>query len=404
MMEQCLPSAAPRFASERNCLCGHNFLYEADLKQSACSGWFSVACLFGFITTMRHATGSDLARKMSDEFLLAYVLPEQSPARTSAVSNAKAGHHPQGWPGSGPRSIISAPPAVLAGLPPSIAPSAVSFGPAPTGMYPSIPPTGPPPESPASLLLSGPSCLQPSGPYSAPAVRGPGPTGPYATPNIPFPELPKPYGTPADPAAAGALGTRGSMSSGLWAPGIGGQHPNMPYSSPGPHPTALPPVSGAPPVPWGTVPPGAWGPPASYPAPAGSYPVPGPHSAPNNPYQVMEPSGPSGAPSVPGGPQKTNEVPGGSRPDASNQESSPESTPETTGQMKQLKVDDKPIKRRRSKRKRKPVTWGDIKTLTHEAETLGKQQGHNTTDPKMMLLCLMTILHVNSQRVSSESE
>lgn len=126
--------------------------------------------------------------------------------------------------------------------------------------------------------------------------------------------------------------------------------------------------------------------------------MPGPHPTLNNPYQVT--SGPSGTPPIPGDPREVNEVPGGSRPDTSNQES----TPETTGQMKQLKVDDKPIKRRRSKKKSKPVTWGDIKTLTHEAETLGKQQGHNTADPKMMLLCLMTILHVNSQRGNAESK
>lgn len=325
---------------------------------------------------MRHASGLGPAGKMSDEFLLAY------------VSNIKAGPAPQGWLGSGPRSNLSAPPAVLSGLPLSAAPSALPFRPTPTGIYPSIPPTGPPPGTPASFLPPGPSCPQPSGPYPAPAIRGPGPTGPYATPTMPFPELPKPYGAPTDPAATGSLGPRGSVSSGLWASGMGGQHP-----------TALPPVTGALPIPWGTVPPEAWGPPAPYTAPAGSYPIPGPRSTPNNPYQV--PSGPSDTPPVPGGPDKTSEVPGGSsHPEASNQES----TPETTGQMKQPKVDDKLIKRRRPKKKSKPVTWGDIKTLTHEAETLGKQQGHNTTDPKMMLLCLMTILHVNSQRSNAESK
>lgn len=88
-----------------------------------------------------------------------------------------------------------------------------------------------------------------------------------------------------------------------------------------------------------------------------------------------------------------NEVPGGSHSDESEQES----TPESTGQMKLLKVDNKPIRKPRPKRKSKPITWGDIKNLTHQAETLGKQQGHSTTDPKMMLLNLMTILHVNSQ-------
>lgn len=348
---------------------------------------------------MRHASGLGHAGKMSDEFLLAYVLPGQSPARTSVVSNIKAGPAPQGWLGSGPRSNLSVPPAVLSGLPLSAAPSALPFRPAPTGIYPSIPPTGPPPGTPASFLPPGPSCPQPSGPYPAPAIRGPGPTGPYATPNMHFPELPKPYGAPTDPAAAGSLGPRGSMSSGLWAPGLGGQHPTVPYPSPGSHPTALPPVSGALPVPWGTVPPEAWGPPAPYTAPAGSFPIPGPRSTPNNPYQVL--SGPSDTPPVPGGPDKTSDVPGSSsRPETSTQES----TPETAGQTKQPKVDDKLIKRRRPKKKSKPVTWGDIKTLTHEAETLGKQQGHNTADPKMMLLCLMTILHVNSQRSNAESK
>lgn len=98
-----------------------------------------------------------------------------------------------------------------------------------------------------------------------------------------------------------------------------------------------------------------------------------------------------------------NEVPGGSLSDDSDQKSSPESTgqvkssPESTGQVKLLKADDKPVRKRHPKRKRKPVTWGDIKNLTYQAETLGKQQGYNTNDPKMMLLCLITILHVNSQ-------
>lgn len=93
-----------------------------------------------------------------------------------------------------------------------------------------------------------------------------------------------------------------------------------------------------------------------------------------------------------------NAVPGGSLSDDSDQESSPEST----GQTKLLKVDGKPLRKRRPKRKRKPVTWGDIKNLTYQAETLGKQQGYNTNDPKMMLLCLITILHVNSQHDHSE--
>ncbi|XP_021059230.1 MAPK-interacting and spindle-stabilizing protein-like isoform X2 [Mus pahari] len=334
---------------------------------------------------------------MSDEFSLADALPEQSSAKPPAGTNTKAGHSSQGWPGSSPWSNPSAPPAMPSGLPPSsAAPSTVPFGPVPTGMYPSMPPTGPPPGPPGPFPPPGPSCPPPGVPYPAPAVPGPGPTGPYATPNMPMPELPRPYGAPTDPAAAGSLGPWGSISSGPWAPGIAGQHPNMPYRSPGPYPTVPPPVSGAPPVPWGTVPPGAWGPPAPYPGPAGSYPTPGPHPSLNNPYQV--PSGPAGAPPMPGGPHKVNEVPGGSLSDESDQESSPGST----GQRKLLKVDDKPIRKRRPKRKSKPVTWGDIKNLTYQAETLGKQQGYNTNDPKMMLLCLITILHVNSQHDHSD--
>ncbi|XP_021493500.1 MAPK-interacting and spindle-stabilizing protein-like [Meriones unguiculatus] len=287
----------------------------------------------------------------------------------------------------------SVPPAVLARLPASAAPSTVPFRPPPTGIFPSIPLAGLLPRPPAPFLPSGPSCPQPRGPYPASAIRGPGPTGPYATPNMHFPELPRPNSAPTDPAAAGTLGPRGLVPSGPWAPGIGGQHHNMPYLSPGPYPTpSPPPLSGPPPVPWGRVSPGPWGPPAPYPAPTGSYPTPGLHPTLNDPYQASP--GPSDAPPMPAEPQKINEVPDGSHSDTSNQES----TPETTGQAKHLKVDNKPIKRRRSKKKSKPVTWGDIKTLTHEAETLGKQQGYNTTDPKMMLLCLMTILHVNSQR------
>lgn len=187
---------------------------------------------------------------------------------------------------------------MLFGRPLSAAPSIVLFRPAPTRMYPFIPPARLLRGSPTSFLPSGPSCPQPSGPYPGPAVRVPGPTKPYVTTNMPFPELPRPNSIPTDPA--GPLGTQGSMSSGPWAPGIAGQHPNMPYRSPGPYPTVPPPVSGAPPVPWGTVPPGAWGPPAPYPGPAGSYPTPGPHPTLNNPYQV--PSGPAGAPPMPGGP------------------------------------------------------------------------------------------------------
>lgn len=68
---------------------------------------------------------------------------------------------------------------------------------------------------------------------------------------------------------------------------------------------------------------------------------------------------------------------------------------------KGLKLDDKPIKRRRPKRTRKPITWRD---LTGQAKTLGKQEGPDTADPKMMLLCLLTVFHVDSQPVGAESK
>lgn len=55
-----------------------------------------------------------------------------------------------------------------------------------------------------------------------------------------------------------------------------------------------------------------------------------------------------------------NEIPGGSPSDSSN----PESTLESTGQKKHLKLDNKSIKRRRSKKKSKRVTWGDIKNMS----------------------------------------
>lgn len=271
-----------------------------------------------------------------------------------------------------------------------------AFGPALTRMYRFIPPARLLPGSPASFLPSGPSYPQPSGPYPGPTVRVPGPTRPYVTTNVPFPELPRPNSAPTDPA--GPLGTQGSMSSGPWAPGMGGQHPNVPCLFPGPSPTPPLPVSGAPPVTWVTVPPGAWEPPAPYPTPEASYPTPGLQPSPNNPYQL--PPGPSGASPRPGNLHKMNEIPGGSPSDSSN----PESTLETPEQKGHLKPDNRSIKRRRSKKKSKRVTWGDIKTLTHKAETLGKQQGHNTTDPKMMLLCLMTMLHVNSQHESEGSK
>lgn len=96
--------------------------------------------------------------------------------------------------------------------------------------------------------------------------------------------------------------------------------------------------------------------------------------------------------------QKRNEVPDGSHSDASDQGS----ILETTGQIKGLKGDNKHIKRRCPKRKSKLITWGDIKTLIHQAETVGRQQGHNTADPKMMLLYLLIILHVNYQLVNAE--
>lgn len=51
---------------------------------------------------------------------------------------------------------------------------------------------------------------------------------------------------------------------------------------------------------------------------------------------------------------------------------------ETTRQMKHLKVDNTSIKRRCPKRENKPMSQGEI------------------TDPKMILSCLMTVLHVNS--------
>ncbi|XP_028643019.1 MAPK-interacting and spindle-stabilizing protein isoform X2 [Grammomys surdaster] len=258
---------------------------------------------------------------------------------------------------------------MLSGRPLSAAPSTVPFGPAPRRMYPFIPPARLLPGSPGSFLPSGPSRPQRSGPYPGPAVRVPGPTRPYVTTNMPFPELPRTDSAPIDPAGPS-----------------------------GPSPTPPLPVSGGPPVAWVTVPPGTWEPPAPYPTPEVSYPTLGLQPSPNNPYQL--PPGPSGASPMPGSLHKVNDIPDGSHSDSSN----PESTLETTGQRKHLKVDNKSIKRRRSKKKSKRVTWGDIKTLTHKAETLGKQQGHNTTDPKMMLLCLMTMLHVNSQHESEGSK
>lgn len=50
------------------------------------------------------------------------------------------------------------------------------------------------------------------------------------------------------------------------------------------------------------------------------------------------------------------------------------------------------------------LAWGDSKTLTHQVKTLGRIQGHNTTNPKMMLLGFLTVLHVISQLVNIESK
>jgi hypothetical protein len=66
-----------------------------------------------------------------------------------------------------------------------------------------------------------------------------------------------------------------------------------------------------------------------------------------------------------------NKVQGGSWSDASNQDS----IPETTGPMKDLRIDYKPIKWREPRRKGKPMTWEDFKALTH-------QQGYSTADPR----------------------
>jgi hypothetical protein len=49
------------------------------------------------------------------------------------------------------------------------------------------------------------------------------------------------------------------------------------------------------------------------------------------------------------------------------------------------------------------MTWEDTKILTCQVKTVGRQQGHYTIDPKMMLY-LLTILHVNSQLVNAESK
>lgn len=64
--------------------------------------------------------------------------------------------------------------------------------------------------------------------------------------------------------------------------------------------------------------------------------------------------------------------------------SSQNSMQETGRQIKYLKKMTKPS-RDVPKRKSKQTTWlhqADIKTLTHQAETLKKQQGHYTTDPQ----------------------
>lgn len=80
-----------------------------------------------------------------------------------------------------------------------------------------------------------------------------------------------------------------------------------------------------------------------------------------------------------------------------------DSASETTVQMKCLKIDNQPIMRRHSKRKKYLMTWEDTKILTCQVKTVGRQQGHYTIDPKMMLY-LLTILHVNSQLVNAESK
>lgn len=46
----------------------------------------------------------------------------------------------------------------------------------------------------------------------------------------------------------------------------------------------------------------------------------------------------------------------------------------------------------------------NVERLIGQAKTLGKQEGPDIADPKMMLLCLLTVFHVDSQPVGAESK
>lgn len=61
-------------------------------------------------------------------------------------------------------------------------------------------------------------------------------------------------------------------------------------------------------------------------------------------------------------------------------------TPRDHQIIKYLKADDKPINRPCPKRESKLITWGNIRTLSHQAEETTK------TNPKMMLLYLINCI------------
>ncbi|CAD7680966.1 unnamed protein product [Nyctereutes procyonoides] len=120
------------------------------------------------------------------------------------------------------------------------------------------------------------SVCVPAGPYPAPSVPVSGLTGPYPALNLSLPVLLRPN----------------AMSSGPWAPGMGGQSPapNTPYPSAGLYPAPPPPQAprAAPPALLGAVSPGS------------DIPAPELFPTPYNPFRV--PPGLSGAPLMPGGP------------------------------------------------------------------------------------------------------
>jgi hypothetical protein len=100
---------------------------------------------------------------------------------------------------------------------------------------------------------------------------------------------------------------------------------------------------------------------------------------------------------------RMNKVPDGSHFYASSQNS----IQETARQIKYLRQITKPSTGDVPKRKSKQTTWlhqADIKTLTHQLRLYRNIKDTILLSSKVMLLCLLTVLHINTQLANAESK